>query len=356
MRNLNHISAEKILALNVPESLFSKSSAQAKQEYRTLVRRWHPDIERSSNASRVFAHIAHLYGLARKKLYDGTWNEPPEKTEEEVAGQRKFKTLGGETKSINYDVAHPFELGTMYVSDHSVTFEVQSEYKDLFRNGRKRIRELKFQNRAMALEMGSCLPQIVDSYRTQESSLLVIRKTPDQLLLADVATHFGGQLIPEHVGWILNALYNICCYLQWSGITHNAMSLDTVFVSPLRHSGMPLGGWWYAAAVDKELLAVPDKTLPFIPPDVLRNKRADTRVDLELIKSIGRALLGDAVGAHLVLDKSFPPKLIQWLRLPSSGCAADDYRDWKYEVLENCFGRPRFLKLPLDSEVLYKEK
>ncbi len=119
---------------------------------------------------------------------------------------------------------------------------------------------------------------------------------------------------------------------------------------------MLTGGWWYAAAEHERLHALPDGVIPVVPPDVLMNKRADTRIDLESIKAIGRRISGDAFCGHLALDSSLPPRLIEWLRLPSSGNAAADYRDWKYGVLADCFGRPEFIMMPLDSNILYKEK
>jgi hypothetical protein len=356
MRNLENLPAEKILNLTVPESLFSKSSHEAKSEYRLLARRWHPDLNRTTEAAGVFAHVSLLYRLARQKVKTGDWQEPAEKVEEETAGTKKLKALDGTIKSIESKTSHRFELGMMYIGDQTVTFEVHNSFKDLYRNGCKQIRELRFQNKSMAIEMGPHLPQILDSFRTATSQVLVLRKTPDQLLLADVHSHFSGKMAPEHVGWILNTLYNISCYLQWAGTTHNAITPLTVFVSPLRHSGMLLGGWWYATPEGERLRALPSEVIPFAPPDVLMNKRADPRLDLESIKAVGRRLLGEASCAHLAADPSLPPRLLDWLRLPSNGNAAEDYRDWKYGVLESCFGRPRFIKLPLDSDVLYKEK
>jgi hypothetical protein len=356
VRNLETLSAEKILELTVPESLFSQSSHEAKCEYRLLARLWHPDLNRTTEAAVVFAHLSQLYRLARQKVKNGDWQEPAEKVEEQIDGTKKFKALDGSIKSVESKVSRRFELGMMHIGDHSVTFEVDNAFKDLYRSGCKQIRAQRFQNKSMAIEMGPCLPQILDSFRTATSRVLVLRKTPDQLLLADVHRHFSNKMAPEHVGWILNVLYNISCYLRWTGTTHNAITLLTVFVSPLRHSGMLLGGWWYAMPAGERLHALPDEVIPFAPPDVLMNKRADPRLDLESIKAIGRRLLGDALGAHLSADPSLPPRFLDWLRLPSNGNAVEDYRDWKYEVLESCFGRPRFIKLPLDSNILYKEK
>ncbi len=356
MRNLEFLAAEKLLGISSPEALFSQSVREAKQEYRSLARRWHPDHEHSPQAAHVFAHIVHLYQIAREKLTTGQWNEPGEKIEDEISGVKKFRLVDGSIRALECKIVRPFELGLMYVSDHSVIFEINEEFDDLFQQGRKRIHFLPYKNDAMTLEMSKNLPQVIEIFRTKNTNVLVVRKTPDQLLLSDVLKHFGGKLAPiNHVGWVLNVLLNLSCYLEWAGVTHNAISPESFFISPLRHSGMLLGGWWYATKIGERLLAVPDRSLTFIPPDILRNKRADVRADLELIKSIGRETLGDAVGAHLVHDKSLPPGLVEWLLMPSSGRAADDYTTFKREVLPNAFGKPKFVSMHLDTNQLYKE-
>jgi hypothetical protein len=356
MRNLQELTAEKILAINLPEALFSQSSNEAKLEYRFLARRWHPDCDPAPNAVKVFAHIAELYRAARVKSASGQWNEPAEKIENQVAGTRTFKLDGGDTKTFQFRTIRPFELGAMYVADNFVLFEINREYVDIFDNGRKRMHTLHFKNDAMALAMSKYLPQIQETFKTAQNNIVRIRKTPDQLLLSDVIKHFGGQLKPiEHVGWVINNLLNLACYLEWSGIAHNAIAPETVFISPLRHSAMLLGGWWYAAKLGRRLTAVPDRSLNYIPPDVLRNKIADVRTDLELIKSVGREILGDATGASLAYEKDLPPDLVEWLLLPSTGRAAEDYRTFKREVLPNAFGSPKFVNMQLDADLLYKE-
>lgn len=355
MRNLDSLSAETLLAIKNPESLYTKSLYEAKREYRALARRWHPDGTDSPLAHKVFAQIVQLYQAALNKILDGTWIEPAEKIEDARPGIKTFRLIDGSLKTIHYLTARPFELGHMYIADNYVVFEVNDEFSDLFRNGRAQIRCLKYKDDDMAAEMSKFLPQIADEFRTAESRALVIRKTPDQILLADVLAHYGDGLMElEHIGWILNVLYNIACYLQWLGVAHNAFSPDTFFISPVRHSGMLLGGWWYAAEYEERLNALPDRTLKYIPSDVIDHRLADGRTDLELIKAIGREILGDADGTQLCVNE-LPFDLVDFLQLPSSGCATEDYAAWKYGALPVVFGTPRFVAMNLDTHALYKE-
>lgn len=357
MRNLDVLSAHKILSIRSAETLFSQSLDEAKREYRALVRRWHPDNCMEARAQEVFNHIVLLYADAREKAENGKWDEPFEKAEKEVHGAKKFRLDTGAAKTIIYESMRTFELGTMYIAHNAVTFEVGAEFADLFHNARRQIRNLKFENSDMAAEMGRSLPQIQEAFKSGNSYVLTLRKTPDQLLLADVVSHYGNKIQPlEHIGWILNVLWNIACYLQWSRITHNAISLDTVFISPLRHSGMLLGGWWYAAQSGQPLLAVPDRSLQFIPPDIIYGAIADSRADLELVKAVGRELLGDATGVRLTIDDALPSRMTEWLNLPADERAIDNYKEWKEQVLRDCFGAPRFVQMSLNSNDIYKEK
>ncbi len=357
MRNLDVLNAQKILFITSAEFLFSQSPYEAKREYRALALRWHPDNSLEARAQEVFSHIIFLYREAQEKSANGTWDEPFEKVEEEAPGAKKFRLETGAARTVEYASRRPFELGTMYIADDTVTFEVKAEFADLFHNARRQIRNLKFENADMAIEMSRFLPQVQEAFMSGRSHVLMLRKTPDQLLLSDVMAHCGNKIHPlEHIGWIMNVLWNLACYLQWSGTAHHAISPDAFFVSPLRHSGMLLGGWWYAAAYGEPIVAVPDRSLQFIPPDIINNGIADARADLELIKAIGRELLGDVAGSQLAFDDSLPSRLTEWLILPAEEKALDNYKEWKYQVLKDCFGAPHFVPMNLSSKDLYKEK
>lgn len=356
MRSLESLPAERLLCIKEAELLFSQSPRQAKEEYRMLARRWHPDFEKTPIAPRVFTHLVQLYELAQQKLEDGSWREPVDKVETQKPGIKRFRMPDGSIKAVECISTRNFELGTMFIGKQSVSFEATNEFEDLFRHGRRQIKSLNFEDHAMAAEMSQYLPQISEEFKTGNSQIMVLRKTPDQFLLADILAYYSGKLPQiEHVGWILNVLYNICCYLEWQHISHNAISIDTFFISPLRHAGMLLGGFWYATPIGTQLKAIPDKCLQFIPPDILSCKQADTRSDLELVKALGRELLGDATGAHLRHNTKLPEALTEWLTLPSDGRATADYTEWKHRVLRASFGAPKFFRMNLTHSDLYKE-
>lgn len=353
MRDLSRLTGAVLLSVEEPERLFSLSIDERQAEYRQLAKTWHPDICRQVNAKEVFAHIAALYDRAEKKRSNKTWDEPGEKVEDERPGRKVFKTVTGHLRQIDYLTSDKFELGEVYIGDHHVTYLLRREFDDLYKNACSTIQSFMFKDSKMQTEMMKYLPQINDTFVTPSASALVIGKTPDCLRLKDILEHMGGVITPPgHIGWTLNVAYNIVCYLQFAGLTHNDISLDSYYVNPLRHSGMLLGGWWYSARRHHSMVALPDRTLNNIPPDILRRKTSGFRTDLDLIRAMGRELLGDGTGASLPYKPGLPKPLVDYLRLSSSGNAKEDYKVYKNEVLEACWPK-KYIELKIEAKDLY---
>jgi hypothetical protein len=114
-----------------------------------------------------------------------------------------------------------------------------------------------------------------------------------------------------------------------------------------------LGGWWYASVIGEKMKAVPNRTYQYMPIDVKKSKIASSKTDLELIRSVGRELLGDISGIRLNQIEGIPKPLINWLQLPSpTNSAIKDYGLWD-KVLTESFGPKKFVKTELTSEELY---
>lgn len=236
----------------------------------------------------------------------------------------------------------------MYIADHIVTFSIKPEFQDLFENAQARIRGLKYQSRKMEEEVKRYVPNIKHIISGDDKFIMVVEKAADLVLLRDALEFLGGQLSPRNVAWIMSTLHNLTCYLRYTGISHNAISIDTYFVSPPRHYGTLLGGWWYATALDAPIKAVPTTTYNLVS----QFRTGNTRIDAELIRAVGRTLLGDAVGLRLTSVPDLPEAMRNWLRLPGSGNPVTDYQKWQ-TVLADSFGPNKFTNLPVTAEQLY---
>lgn len=339
MRDLKKLEAETLLEITEPETLYSREPKMAREEYRNLVKIWHPDRTDHPLARAVLERLLALYKEAKIKSMQGTWVEPVEKAETEKRGRKKIRLVDGSIKEIFYYRRLKIELGYLYIDDNSITFEIEVAFEELVANARKTIYSLAlgFADSEMAAEVSRYLPEIKESFRTLNHEYLVLRKTPDQLLLAD-----AGKLEKEHVAWVLNNLYNLACFFEYAGITHNAIHTSTVFISPLRHSVMLLGGWWYSCKKGEKLAALPDSSLEIIPRTILDSGRACHSADLTLIKALGQSILEDG-------DLALRPSLIA----KTADTALEAYQRWKYEVLETVFGESKFVELKMDKASLY---
>jgi hypothetical protein len=346
MNTLINLSAEALLAIELskPEHLFTGDEEVAKQEFRALAARWHPDRQPDAATTAVFQHLNQLYETAVKKLRGGIWQTP---------GLLMLRATDGATYKIRYRKQHDFELGRCVIGREIVAYVVEKEYSDLFDNALSVFARLPCADGRMAAEMSRYLPEMVRYFDTDDHQVLVLKKTPDLVLLRDLLEHLGGRMEPRHVAWIISSLLNVACYLDYAGLAHNAILSDTWFVSPAQHTGALLGGWWYAVRQGQPMLAAPAATVEYAPFTVIEQKQGDRRTDLELIRAIGRELLGDASGLRLVDDNTVPPLMRDWLMQSAQLTAVEDYQLWMNEVLKRSFGKRRFVVLDVAAEALY---
>lgn len=345
MNDISKLTPSVILSIAQPEKLFSGESA-VEDEYRRLCKIWHPDRNKDPQANEVFVHFKLLKEAAEEKIAAGTWETP---------GLYTFTDTKGKKFQIKYKRKHTFELGDMYVGEYTVTYFVDKSAEDLFTNAKRMMSGFTFANDKMKGEIQRYLPEVHTVNETTDRLVMVVKKDPEMVLLRDLLEHLGGKIDPKHVAWIMSTIYNISCYLKYAKLTHNSIGPDTFFVSPKKHSGALIGGWWYAAPLEKKLIAVPARTITYAPRDLTAKKIADFRVDSELIRATGRELLGDGGGSKLLSDPSIPNALLNWLRTPGQGDAFSEYEDWVKSVLKDSFGERRFVELKVQPSDVYKE-
>ncbi len=327
--------ASEILAIKSPGMLFNAMSIDA--DYKQLAKEWHPDISKDPLAPDVFIYIKKLYEAAKEDVRNGIWK---------FSDNIHLKdTTSSRTYQISYKTHHSFELGDCYISDTIIAYIISPQYKDLVENATKTIKAFKFSSDKMKIEVAKYLPQIIKEFQTSVDHVIIIRKTPDLLLLSDIIDKIS--IIKDkdrHVAWIISTLLNLNCYLEYAGIAHNNISLDTYFISPKFHSGALLGGWWYASQIGSRIRAVPPSTYKLLPPKVMTSKIADGSVNQELVRALGRELLGNVVG--IKLKGSAPDPMVDWLRTSFSGTAFEDYKTWG-EVLTKSFRKRRFVEMEI---------
>lgn len=244
---------------------------------------------------------------------------------------------------------HKIELGEMFINRDSVVFSLDKQHKDFFDNAVKSINAFKYANSKMKDEFSKYLPSIVKTFEEDNKLVMIVKKNEDLILLKDVFDFFKGKMDPKHVAWILSSLHNLVCYFNYSKFSHNDIAMNTYFISPALHDGALLGGWWYATEFGKKMIGVPGRTYNLLSSSAKNNKGGDIRTDLDLIRAVGRELLGDPEG----VDVEAPDAMKDWLRCETTGDALKDYSTWMNDVITASFGGRFFTKMDLDSSEIY---
>jgi hypothetical protein len=347
------LTAAQILALDekTPERLFPRDEAEVKRIYHGLAKIWYPDVNPDPLAADVFKRLAALHEAAKQKLTNNTWQEP---------GTFTCHLKSGKTFRVRSDAVRDFELGTLHVSPTTITYVVDRQYADLFQNAVQRIKALAFlddkgkPSAKMKEVYAPCLPTVFKTYEAESAFILTIKKRPDDVRLRDLLPHLPKDTRDRHVAWITSRMLEMGRYLDHAGLTHNAMTLDTVFASPSGHTIGLFGGWWYAAPFGTPLTAVPGEATEFLPDTGSNPVYADGTPDREMIRAAARELLGDRGGTRFTMSKPAPQPMIDFLRLPSSGSAQNDLHDWYQDFLPRSFGPRRFTKLPVTYSDVYQ--
>jgi hypothetical protein len=337
------LSASELLLITQPEKLYSL--ANCKTEYRSLCSIWHPDRNKNIKATEVFQHIKMLFEQTEVKIKSGTWNGPSDLT---------FTTHKGKTYKFHYKCYQEFDLGKMYIGATKLMYVVDAEFKDLFDNGVNMINSIVYPNSAYEDQFKRHFPVVLFNGETDIGLVLVVEKTLDLILLKDLLDVMGGKLPMVHTAWVLSTLSNIACFLEMNKIAHGALSIDTLWISPMYHSAVVLGGWWYARKDGDKLLALPSSTLSILPSSVLVDKKAKSSYDRQLIKSIALESLGDKtrIGSMLLTDKSVPNNILMWLRGSGEKSAVEDYKAWS-KVRDAGLGPRKFVALDIDIHKIY---
>jgi hypothetical protein len=340
--------ADDILAIPAewPERLFTGVDA-IEAEYRNLAKRWHPDANRSApEAAAVFSHIGALHREADRRAKSGIWRTP---------GEIRFVSLAGPMFRMRYRRHRRITIGDLYAGSSNLTFSVERDHADLFENARRTLTGLRYADRKMEAEFSRYVPSVVKTFETADRLVMVVSSTDDLVFLDDLVAHFGGALNPRHAAWVVSSLLNIVAWLGWSGRSHGAIQPDTVMVSPRYHSAVMAGGWFHSVPFGAALLPSPEFAVRHGRAAIGPDKRATPRLDLELVRAVGRAALGDPNGTRLLNDPTIPRPMAEWLVLPSPDDAVADYRSWE-GIREASFGARRFIEMDVDIDALTRTR
>ena len=348
MNNILSLSAEEILSvpINRPEIIFSFNNF--KKEKMKIRSKWAPDRNKHVKATKVFQHLQLLFKEAEIRIENKTWDGK--------AGVN-FASESGKRYSLSYIKVHNFELGKMYIGKTTVAYVIKEKYKELFQNGIQRIKQIDYIDNKIKNDLSRFMPEILFNGKTDIGYVLVINKPVGAILLQDLLDYMpDGKIPPKHVAWIINCLYNISVFFSFQRLCHNSITTKALFIDPENHSMFIFGGWWYAAKEGATIKSIPTELIGILPRKIFEEKKARTKYDRQAIKAIAINCLGDKtlVGSKLLADDAVPSRVKNWLRMPSTSSALDEYQGWE-DILYKSFGKRKFIQFNVTFNDVYKE-
>lgn len=348
MKSVTEFTAEEILAIpkNRPDKLFN--AATLSEESKKFFSIWHPDRSKHDDATKVFQKIKELKELGLEQLGLGEWQGPNELV---------FKDSNKKVFKFKYRIMHNFELGKMYIAKTKVLYFIKPEFDILFNNALRQLTSsLKFTTPDFKDAFKIYFPNIVFSGKNEVGELvLVVDKSTEMLLLKDLLNFMPDNKLPvKHVAWVISSLLNSLCYLNYIGLNHNAISSNSMFINPSKHSIHWLGGWWYTTAINDRLLALPQEIISILPSKLMSDKESKVVHNLTAIRALGLECLGDKtkVGSVFLKNPEIPAPILTWLRSSPPTSSVEDYELWG-EALTSAWGKRKFIDLNIDINQIY---
>lgn len=206
-------------------------------------------------------------------------------------------------------IYHVKENGVdMYCANSNVIYVYSQEKTQEADRAVKAFTRLAFPQADMR-GLGRCFPKLAGDYRLKDGRrMLVYSKEEDFYPLA-----LFGDLIPEHVEWIISRLENIACVLLYNEMGHGSISKTSVFINPKTHEAALYGGWEGA-----------------------RVGVTSSEADLRAVRHVAGEMLGEGY-------KSAPEPLIRFIESRPASNAYDDFAAWD-TVIETQLGGRHFTK------------
>ncbi|MCU6709605.1 J domain-containing protein [Paenibacillus sp. J5C_2022] len=339
-------SAEAILGMTMPGELFNCNETEMKEEYRELSKRWHPDLNKQDPlAAAVMSRVISLYEEGLKHLSEGKWMGQ---------GFIQFRAIDGKWIRLKPMTSYSFELGDVYVCKNSVAYVIGKQHEAFIDNYVQTVAGIRYHDAAMQKAFEPVVPRLKGRFETLRQYMLIVNKPEGYLPLRDVLSYYGGVMPDRHMAWVLSTLYNIGCFLSYNGISHNGIHPDHYYISPSRHDGLLLGGWFYSVPYGERMLGAPADVFQIMSHRTKHLKQGTYETDMDSIRLVGRMLSGDGSG-HCLQGKSTMPKpVLDWLLGGAAGHPVEEYEAWDRTLLQG-YGRKSFVRMDISASDLYPQ-
>ena len=316
--------------------LFTKDNLKA--DYIELMKTYHPDRYKGSDASKICAKINALYEEAKAHINDDTWGD-----ESNVIYITRKNDIKMRVKYLYQGIN---ETGEYYIGNTIVIFSFTK--KKFFDNYLSSVKKIKYADDKIKNYFERFMPEIIDSFTSVDDKYyIVVKKTVDVYPLWLVKDIFKQK---EHAAWLSTRLFNLSAFLSTSGIVHNGISISNIFVSLEFHGASLLGGWQYATSEGNKMIGTNKEVYSVMSPSTKANKLANYNTDTMAIKHIICRLLGGKTYRDFVniVGEVWADFLMQ-----SEDQPIDVVHKWE-DVRDKSFKEHRFVKVDIPENVYTK--
>ena len=262
----------------------------------------------------------------RKKTADRVWSKAQSMT---------FESVDGTELEIRYLHSHMMDGVKIYAARRNVVFHFAQGDEGKAERFRKTSSMLDYPS-ADTKKLSNFFPNIIGGFSLRDgSSLLVISKDENEYPLR----LFQG-LSGRHTAWIISRIENLCCVLEYSGLVHPQIGIDTLYINPFLHQANLYGGWWLAGR--KNSLMPGGQTLLEPEMNLMGIRRTAANVS-------GYGDIGQVSGSERL-----PAVVADFIKGKPREDAYEDFALWD-ETLIKAYGERKFIEFDTDDSKIYGE-
>lgn len=221
----------------------------------------------------------------------------------------RFLSADGSRIEIDYQFYYEEDNVLTYITPTSVVFVFDKNDKNKYDSYQEGIKLLKYPS-ADLKDLSKCFPSVKFQADLEDGRyLLAVAKDENVYPLFAF-----GSIAPVHAAWIVSRMENMACVFEYSGIVHEGMSINSIFINPRTHQAFLYGGWWKAR----------------------RKYNMMDKKDLYDIRKVAGQVMGE-------LKDDAPKEFINFIKDKPENDAYSDFGLWD-KVIEKGFGGHKFVK------------
>jgi len=308
----NLITKSEILSAKNYFDVFKDGPDISKNVYQALLKFWHPDT---------------CTDVAKPDALEVT---------------TKLNVLYTEGKSHGFKAAsaiHPCAIGSLLFTKNGIELESTEKY-GMYTD--RIINNLSLAGRYPSDKFKDEFTKYIPSARYTSKYKVELsfgRDVSAILPLSEVLRRHSGMVPPRHVGWIINSIVNVVCYLSTvKDMSHNGITNSNIFLDTKNHWALFVGGWEHSTTGSEKLLSLPRD---------LRSLSSSSNIDIDSICLLGLELLGYRSGAKLFMDPTIPDNMVRWLMSTGRSLAPVEFISKWSKLLKSCFGPSSFIEMDI---------